>query len=426
MKIKMNKKLPLEVLEKYYGYSSFRGEQEKVISYVLKNKDVLAILPTGAGKSICYQIPALIFSGITLVISPLISLMKDQVEGLKKRKIKAVYINSNIGRTEQKKIEEEIENDIYKIIYVAPERLLNTNFFNVIKRKQISLIAIDEAHCISMWGHDFRKSYIKIDSFIKKLSTKPTVVALTASATNHVKQDIISSLHLQSPVVIQSSFDRENLFFSVEKPYNKYEYIKEYIKKHKEEAGIIYCTTRNNVNHLYNKMFDEGYPVCKYHAGMSKEARIRNQDQFLKGRKPILIATNAFGMGIDKPDIRYILHYNMPMDMEGYYQEAGRAGRDGKRAECTLLFSTEDILINRELIKVGKTEKQLAIAEEKLSNMIFYCQTKQCLRKNILTYFNEQVIYDTCKNCGNCIEKTENKWITMMRKIKEQWLSLFS
>lgn len=339
------------VLKKYFGYDNFRSGQEKVIESILNNRDTLAIMPTGAGKSICFQVPALLFEGVTLVVSPLISLMKDQVDTLNELEVPATYINSSLSNIE---VEERIFNASqgdFKLIYVAPERLESQAFCSLVKTLNISLIAIDEAHCVSQWGHDFRPSYRQVDSFIKTLDTRPVVTAFTATATEEVKYDIIRLLQLNRPAVFTTGFDRENLTFSVIRGENKREYILQYLQENKAETGIIYGATRKEVESTYEWLKDKGFSVGKYHAGLSDEERVNNQEAFLYDDIKIMVATNAFGMGIDKSNVRYVIHYNMPKNMEAYYQEAGRAGRDGEPSECVLLFGAQDVLLQKYLIE---------------------------------------------------------------------------
>ena len=338
------KNMELELLEKYYGYKSFRKGQEKIISTIISGNDTLAIMPTGGGKSICYQIPALIFEGLTIVISPLISLMKDQVDTLKDMGIQGEFINSSISSIEENNVIENVRNGKCKILYIAPERLESLNFLNVISECNIAQIAIDEAHCISQWGHDFRTSYRKISGFIKLLKNRPVITAFTATASEEVREDIIKLLTLNDPKVFITGFDRENLFINIIKWGDKKEYLYNYINNNKDASGVIYAATRKDVDKICDELNHNGFSATKYHAGLSEKDRSENQEDFIYDRINIMVATNAFGMGIDKPNIRFVVHYNMPKNLEGYYQEIGRAGRDGEKSECILLFSPQDLL----------------------------------------------------------------------------------
>lgn len=341
----------LELLEKYYGYKSFRKGQENIISNIIDGNDVLAIMPTGGGKSICYQVPALIFEGLTIVISPLISLMKDQVDALKDMGINGEFINSSISSAEENRVIDNIRNGQCKILYVAPERLESLNFLNVISECSVSQIAIDEAHCISQWGHDFRTSYTKVSGFIKLLKTRPIITAFTATASEEVREDIIRLLDLNKPKIFITGFDRENLLINVIKSGDKKSYLHNYINNNKESSGVIYAATRKEVDKIHEELSYNGFSITKYHAGLSENDRKQNQEDFIYDRSNIMVATNAFGMGIDKPNIRFVVHYNMPKNIEGYYQEIGRAGRDGEKSECILLFSPQDVQIQKYLIE---------------------------------------------------------------------------
>lgn len=402
----MNK---FEALKTIYGYDSFRDGQEEVIDALLSNQDVLGIMPTGFGKSLSFQIPALLKEGLTIVISPLISLMKDQVMSLKENNIATAFLNSSMSFDELKDVTKNIKNERYKIIYVAPERIQNTYFLDTIKTKNVEMVVIDEAHCISQWGPDFRPSYLKIAQFIENFQRRPVVAAFTATATKSVESDILSILGLQNHLTIKKGFDRKNLFFGVVHDAKREQYIIDYISEHKNLSGIIYCNTRQNVEDLYELLINKQISVTKYHAGLSSEERLQNQEDFIYDQKLIMIATNAFGMGIDKSNIRFVIHFNIPKDIESYYQEAGRAGRDGLLSECILLYSGNDIRVNKFLIEnpkqVDSIVEDISIVKERamtrLNVMQQYAFTKDCLRKYILDYFGDHSIY-SCDNCSNC------------------------
>ena len=398
---------PLDVLHKYYGYTSFRKGQENIITSIINKEDVLAIMPTGGGKSICYQVPALCLEGITIVISPLISLMKDQVDALKTMGVKARLINSSLSNSEYNEALEEIENDECKIIYIAPERLDSMDFVNIIRGKNISQVAIDEAHCVSQWGHDFRVSYKKIPYFINRLDKRPIVTAFTATASNEVREDIINILNLHNPAVYITGFDRENLSINIVKSSSKNKYTLDYVENHKNESGIIYASTRKEVETIYEGLLKRNYSVAKYHAGLSNEARKEYQENFINDDIKIMVATNAFGMGIDKPNIRWVLHYNMPQSIENYYQEIGRAGRDGEDSECVLLFSPGDVHTQKYLVEVGiENPDRKRVQYKKLQQMVDLVYSNTCYRKNILNYFGETFLED-CNNCSNCLNEGE-------------------
>ncbi len=405
---------PEEALKALFGYGAFRPGQKEVIDNILSGRDVFAVMPTGAGKSVCYQIPAMMLPGITIVISPLISLMQDQVKALNEAGIPAAFINSSLSENMFYETVNRARRGVYKIIYVAPERLVTDSFLELAHSIEISMITVDEAHCISQWGQDFRPSYMKIVEFVRLLDRRPIISAFTATATENVRDDIVCTLGLVNPYTLVTGFDRENLFFQVEKPKKKEQYILDYIAEHEGDSGIIYCATRKNVDNLYDLLKSRGISVAKYHAGMSAEERKRMQDDFVFDYISIVVATNAFGMGIDKSNVRFVIHYNMPQSMENYYQEAGRAGRDGLDSKCILLFSPQDIVINRFLLErkemsdLDETDKQTIRERDskRLQVMEKYCYTTECLRNYILKYFGENPD-KPCGDCGNCLHEFE-------------------
>lgn len=392
-----------QILQKFYGYEDFRPGQKKVVESLLNRNDTVAIMPTGAGKSICFQIPALLFEGVTLVISPLISLMKDQVDSLRQLGIAAVYINSSVSKAQLYKDLQDISAGFYKIIYIAPERLTSEYLPDSFKNLNISMVAVDEAHCLSQWGHDFRPSYRNILNFTNSLRIKPIISAFTATATPEVKTDIINLLGLKQPNVFVTGFDRPNLYFSVLRGEVKDKFVIDYVKKHQDEAGIIYVGTRKNVDALQVLLEIKGIKAGRYHAGMTDEERNQMQEEFLYDNLSVMVATNAFGMGIDKPNVRYVIHYNMPKNMEAYYQEAGRAGRDGLSGNCILLYSPQDTQLQKFLIsKSTESEIRQQLEYKRLQSMVDYCHTPQCLRAFILHYFGEFDVEEHCDNCSNC------------------------
>lgn len=400
-----------KVLKKYFGHKKFRDGQSEIIDNILEGNDILGIMPTGAGKSMCYQVPALMMDGITIVISPLISLMIDQVNSLVQSGVAAAYINSSLTLAQQNKVVSNIYKGMYKIIYVAPERLELAGFIRVAQTVKISMITIDEAHCVSQWGHDFRPGYLKIEEFIKKLSYRPIIAAFTATATDDVREDIIRILKLNNPYVKVTGFNRENLYFEVQRPKDKFTALCDILDSHKNQSAIVYCSTRKTVEEVCERLNDNGYDATRYHAGLDDDERQKNQDDFIYDRYEIMVATNAFGMGIDKSNVYLVVHYNMPKNIESYYQEAGRAGRDGGEADCILLYSPKDVRLNRFMIENSEGNEELTIEEneqirerdfERLKYMTFYSTTNDCLRGFILRYFGgDKKAY--CGKCSNCL-----------------------
>lgn len=420
-----------QTLKQYFGYDSLRTGQEELINGILARHDVLGIMPTGAGKSLCYQLPALMLKGITLVISPLISLMSDQVKALNQAGVHAAYINSSLTENQVRMALSYASQGRYKIIYVAPERLNTPRFLDFACNADISMLTVDEAHCISQWGQDFRPSYLEIAGFLTRLPRRPIVSAFTATATERVKNDIVASLGLNNPVTMVTGFDRPNLFFRVvtrKGGSQKDNSIINYVKKHEDESGIIYCATKKNVDKLYTLLNEQGISAGRYHAGLSNDERKQNQEDFTYDRIRVMVATNAFGMGIDKSNVRYVLHYNMPQSLEYYYQEAGRAGRDGEEAECVLFFSKQDIMINKFLLQnkasagdVASDMQKTANDQRKLQQMINYCETDKCLREFILSYFGDTTPC-ICNKCSNCVvveDEEEKTYVETGKKRKK-------
>ena len=414
-----------DILKHYFGHTEFRQGQEKLIDNILDGRDVLGIMPTGAGKSLCYQVPAMLLDGITIVVSPLISLMNDQVSALVQAGVPAAYINSSLTYPQYLEVFRRAGSNAYKIIYVAPERLVTDEFMAFAETHRISMITVDEAHCVSQWGQDFRPSYLKIIEFIDRLSYRPVVSAFTATATSKVREDIIEILGLNSPYSITTGFDRQNLFFEVRRPSSKLDELVSILRKNREGCAIVYCGTRKNVDAVSEYLISKGFSAAGYHAGMSDEARKQAQNDFIYDRIDVMVATNAFGMGIDKSNVYLVVHYNMPKDMESYYQEAGRAGRDGEPAKCILLYSGQDVSLNKFIINSSLEENQELSPEVKaellerdmkrLRDMTFYCSTSDCLRGYILKYFGEKPSV-FCGYCSNCCTVFETVDITIETK----------
>lgn len=413
-----------QVLRHYFGYDSFREGQEILIDSILAGRDALGIMPTGSGKSLCFQVPALMTEGITLVISPLISLMKDQVSSLNQAGIHAAYLNSSLSSSQYVKALAYAREGRYPIIYVAPERLLTDEFLDFCLNVRISMVAVDEAHCVSQWGQDFRPSYLKIVDFIEKLPERPVISAFTATATKEVRDDIIDILMLQDPAVVSTGYDRPNLYLSVQTPKDKYATMKNFVERHPGQCGIIYCLTRKMVEEVCGKLNKEGFSATRYHAGLSDAERRTSQDDFIYDKSLIMVATNAFGMGIDKSNVRYVIHYNMPKNLESYYQEVGRCSRDGEPGECLLLYGGQDVITNQMFIESNQDNQELdpitrRLVEERdrerLKKMTYYCFTNDCLRDYILRYFGEYK-ENYCGNCSNCLTGFETVDVTDIAK----------
>ena len=409
-----------ELLQHYFGYGAFRPGQEELVSGILSGQDVFGIMPTGGGKSICYQLPGLMLPGVTLVISPLISLMHDQVMALKAAGIPGAYVNSSLTFPQLRAVYRNMLLGKYKIIYVAPERLESEGFLDAVMQMDISMVAVDEAHCISQWGQDFRPSYLRIVEFIRRLPRRPVIAAFTATATTKVREDVKRILQLRSPVEVVTGFDRPNLYFEVRHPETKEAELLKLLDKRKGRSGIIYCSTRKSVEHICQFLTDRGFAATRYHAGLEEGERMANQDAFLYDEKTIMVATNAFGMGIDKSNVNFVIHYNMPKSLEAYYQEAGRAGRDGSNADCILLYGSRDVQIARFLIENGSDNEDLSEEQrelikrqdyERLEAMVTYCKTRSCLRGWILEYFGQKHP-EACGSCGSCAKEYEKKDIT--------------
>ena len=405
----MNETIQYQTLKEVFGYDSFRPGQKEIVDALTAGRDVLAIMPTGAGKSICYQLPALLLPGVTVVVSPLISLMQDQVQALIQMGVRAAYINSSLTENQCRKALANAATGLYKIVYAAPERLLTPSFLRFAQSVPISLLCVDEAHCVSQWGQDFRPSYLQIQEFAAQLPQRPVIGAFTATATRRVSADIRQMLALQSPLEITTGFDRPNLFFEVQRleEREKFPCLLAYLKEHPDRCGIVYCSTRKKVDEVYQKLLDSDLPAARYHAGMPPEERQRSQERFLYDQVRVMVATNAFGMGIDKSNVSFVVHYNMPLDLESYYQEAGRAGRDGQPADCILLYSGADVRTGTFLIENStpaqdadpqEAQRQMLRQKDRLGQMTFYCHSSHCLRREILRYFGQ----DGPANCGGC------------------------
>lgn len=404
----------IEILKNFFGYDEFREGQIEIINALVNGRDVLGVMPTGAGKSVCYQVPAMLLPGVTLVVSPLISLMRDQVQTLVANGIPSAYINSSLTEAQCHKAMINTRIGKYKIIYIAPERLLSSSMLELIENLEISLIAVDEAHCISQWGQDFRPAYLDIPKLVSRLHVRPVLAAFTATATPRVQSDILKTLGLHNPLTTVTGFDRANLYFEVKRPKNKYEALIQYLKANDAE-GIVYCSTRKEVESVSERLISDGYSAARYHAGLSDSERSQSQDDFLYDRVKIIVATNAFGMGIDKSNVRFVIHHNMPQNVESYYQEAGRAGRDGLSADCILFYARKDINTALFLISQSNNNDEIVRNRSLLNQMERYCETDGCLRCYMLNYFGEKDVH-SCGNCGNCVGNYDETDVTVDAK----------
>jgi ATP-dependent DNA helicase RecQ len=410
-------KQPVEILKEVFGFPSFRKGQSAIVDHILKGQDVVGVMPTGAGKSLCYQIPALAMEGVSIVVSPLVSLMKDQVDALRQNGVGAAALNSSMEWEETREIWRAVRRRQISLLYVAPERFENNGFREFFATLDPGLFIIDEAHCVSQWGHDFRPSYLNLAASVALLPKRPVVAAFTATATPEVRDDIVSKLELKDPFVLTTGFDRENLFFRVEHPRDKMAFLRDYVKKFSGASAIVYCSTKLSVDNVCGFLKQEGVAAVRYHAGLDDEERRGNQESFIRERSSVMVATNAFGMGIDKSNVRCVIHYNMPGSIDNYYQEAGRAGRDGASAECVLLFAPKDVATARFLIEQSGNADSRQTGYRKLQSMIDYCNTSRCLRAAILEYFGETNVKGNCTACGNCVSVARADITTEAKKI---------
>ena len=409
----------LQTLKKYFGHTSFLHPQEEIIKDVLQKNDVFVLMPTSGGKSLCFQLPALLMDGMTVVVSPLISLMKDQVDSLQANGIEVAYLNSSLKYSEIRDIKVSIVDNRIKILYVAPERLMMSDTFDLLKNANVGLVAIDEAHCISEWGHDFRHAYRKL-GIIKKHLPKASLIAMTATATPEVQSDIVKQLKLANPKYYNMSLNRDNLFYQVELKYNEYDKLTQYLKDHNKNSGIIFCRTKIKTEDLADKLQSDGYRALPYHAGLSSNLRKETQEKFVKGDVEIIVATTAFGMGIDKSNIRFVIHNDMPKNLESYYQETGRAGRDGVKSDCILFYKSDDYKMHEYLINKKEDEVKRSFESQKLNEMKIFCESTTCRRKILLNYFNEDFNKSNCKCCDICIGSKIKKSLSPTKKQRDK------